>query len=141
MGDAGEGLIDADARIQELADEREAARRERRAPKVKIDPVKNAQITSLKLGLSELRMYTAVTPLQVALTRSVRDVLYLLWGGAAFVLLIGALNIANLSLARASMRARELATRMALGAGRLRVTRQLMVEAVLLAIRVRLGAS
>jgi hypothetical protein len=55
MGDAGEGLIDADARIQELADEREAARRERRAEKPQIDPVKNAEITSLKLGLSELR--------------------------------------------------------------------------------------
>ena len=45
-------------------------------------------------------MYTAVTPLQEALTRSVRRILYLLWGGAAFVLLIGALNIANLALAR-----------------------------------------
>jgi hypothetical protein len=55
MGDAGEGLIDADARIQELADEREAARRERRAPKIKIDPVKNAKISALTLGLSELR--------------------------------------------------------------------------------------
>lgn len=55
MGDAGEGLIDADARIQELADEREAARRERRAPKLQIDPIKHAEITSLKLGLSELR--------------------------------------------------------------------------------------
>ena len=41
-------------------------------------------------------MYTAVTPLQEALTRRVRRILYLLWGGAAFVLLIGALNIANL---------------------------------------------
>ena len=48
-------------------------------------------------------MYTAVTPLQDALTRSVRRILYLLWGGAAFVLLIGALNIANLALARASV--------------------------------------
>ena len=82
---------------------------------------------------TELRVYTAVTPLQEALTGSVRRVLYLLWAGAGFVLLIGALNIANLSLARASVRARELATRMALGAGRLRVTRQLIVEGVLLA--------
>ncbi|MDA1307569.1 MAG: hypothetical protein O2917_09945 [Acidobacteria bacterium] len=55
MGDAGEGLIDADARIQELADEREAARRERRAPKITIDPVRHAQMTSLTIGLSELR--------------------------------------------------------------------------------------
>jgi len=55
MGDAGEGLIDADARIQELADEREAARRERRAPKITIDPVTHAKMTSLTLGLSELR--------------------------------------------------------------------------------------
>lgn len=55
MGDAGEGLIDADARIQELADERDAARRERRAPKITIDPVTHAQMTSLTLGLSELR--------------------------------------------------------------------------------------
>lgn len=55
MGDAGEGLIDADARIQELADEREAARRERRAQKPQIDPVKNAEITTLKLGLAELK--------------------------------------------------------------------------------------
>ena len=82
---------------------------------------------------TELRMYTAVTPLQEALTGTVRPVLYLLWAGAGFVLLIGALNIANLALARASVRARELATRMALGAGRLRVTRQLIVEGVLLA--------
>jgi predicted permease len=82
----------------------------------------------------ELKMYTAVTPLQDALTRKVRRILYLLWGGAAFVLLIGILNIANLSLARASVRAREFATRVALGAGRLRVIRQLVVEGVLLAV-------
>ena len=55
MGDAGEGLIDADARIQELADEREAARQERRIQRAPIDPVKTAQVASLKLGLSELR--------------------------------------------------------------------------------------
>lgn len=84
-------------------------------------------------GFVDLGMYTAVTPLQDALTRDLRGILYLLWGGAAFVLLIGALNIANLSLARSNVRARELATRLALGAGRLRVTRQLIIEGVLLA--------
>src|SRR5688572_943585 len=83
---------------------------------------------------AELKMYTAVTPLQDALTRKVRRILYLLWGGAAFVLLIGVLNIANLSLARASVREREFATRVALGAGRLRVIRQLVLEGVLLSV-------
>jgi putative ABC transport system permease protein len=86
-----------------------------------------------QFGLAELGMYTAVTPLQQALTRNVRGVLYLLWGGAAFVLLIGGINIANLALARSSVRARELATRLALGAGRLRLTRQLIVEGAVVA--------
>jgi putative ABC transport system permease protein len=86
-----------------------------------------------QLGLAELHMYTAVTPLQDALTRGVSRILYLLWGGVAFVLLIGTLNIANLALARASVRSRELATQLALGASRLRVTRQLILEGVLLA--------
>jgi hypothetical protein len=61
MGDSGEGLIDADARIQELADEREAARRERRTPQAPIDPVKNAQAASLRLGLAELRRQLEAT--------------------------------------------------------------------------------
>ena len=75
-------------------------------------------------------MYTLATPLQDALTRDVRPTLYLLWAGAAFVLMIGATNIANLSLARASARRRELATRLALGARRFHVARQLMIEAI-----------
>lgn len=79
---------------------------------------------------AELGMYTAVTPLQEALTRGVRRTLHLLWGGAGFVLLIGAINIANLALARAAARAREFATRLALGAGRFRLARQLIVEAM-----------
>src|SRR5262249_48777648 len=57
----------------------------------------------------ELGMYTSATPLQEALTRRVRRTLFLLWAGAGFVLLIGTINIANLSLARASARRRELA--------------------------------
>lgn len=82
-----------------------------------------------QFSYEELGMYTAATPLEDALTRDLRRTLYLLWGGALFVLLIGALNIANLALARASTRARELATRLALGAGRATIARQLVVEA------------
>jgi predicted permease len=81
--------------------------------------------------LAELGMYTVVTPLQEALTRDVRRTLYLLWAAAGFVLLIGAINIANLALARSSVRTRELATRLALGARRFQLTRQLMIEGLI----------
>ncbi len=67
------------------------------------------------------------------LVKDVEGALYLLWGGAVFVLLIGGLNIANLALARWSVRGKEIATRLALGAGRARLSRQLVVENVLVA--------
>ncbi|MGH9379290.1 MAG: ABC transporter permease [Thermoanaerobaculia bacterium] len=81
-----------------------------------------------ELRFAELGMYTLVTPLQEALTRDVRRTLYLLWAAAGFVLLIGTINIANLALARSSVRARELATRLALGARRFQIVRQLVIE-------------
>jgi predicted permease len=81
-----------------------------------------------------LGMYSVVTPLQEALTRPVRRTLHLLWAGAAFVLLIGAINVANLALARSSRRQRELATRIALGAAPSQVGRQLIVEALMPAL-------
>ena len=77
--------------------------------------------------------YTKVEPLQHMLVKDVEGALYLLWGGAAFVLLIGGLNIANLALARWSVRGKEIATRLALGAGRAQLSRQLVVENVLAA--------
>jgi predicted permease len=76
--------------------------------------------------------HTSVVPLQDDLIRDVKNTLFLLWGGALFVLLIGAVNIANIVLARSSARIREIATRFALGAGRWRITRQLLTESLFL---------
>ena len=78
--------------------------------------------------------HTVVLPLEDMLVKQVRGSLYLLWGGAAFVLLIGAVNVANLVLARTTLRRKEFATRLALGAGAGRLMRQLVTESVLLAL-------
>jgi len=78
--------------------------------------------------------HTKVEPLQHMIIKDVECALYLLWGGAIFVLLIGALNLANVGFARLTNRRKEIATRLALGGSRTQLLRQLVVENVLIAV-------
>jgi hypothetical protein len=92
-----------------------------------------------KQVLASTGFHSVATRLQDDLVRDVRPTLYLLWAGALFVLLIGCVNVANLVLARSRVRLKEITMRMALGAARWRIVRQLVTEHILLTISSAVG--
>lgn len=85
-------------------------------------------------AMAEAGFRSPVYPLHADHVRSIRPTLWLMQGGVFFLLLIGAVNLVNLLLIRASGRAKEMAIRQSMGASRRHVVTQVMTETVLLTV-------